>query len=194
MWDHQPWRWKPPCQYKCNTRQIPQHASLLPGGVISRPENTYVLLAPDLFVRKAHPELQENTFVVFWCAEGLLWTELRALSFRRATTKKIKWQQLSLPGDQAWPFFFYTTLAPAGSNNDQDPTVCNFMQNTSHVTREIFCSEELIAQINKPVTGENLDKVISPRLKRVVIETAAVLLHRDLFSLHIKWDLSADKW
>lgn len=174
---------------------MPQHASLSPGGVISRPENTYVLLAPDLFVRKAHPELQENTFVVFWCAEELLWTELRTLSFRRATTTTKKWNGNNFLYLAVEPgLFFYTTLAPAGSNNDQDQIVCNFMQNTSHVTREVFCSAELTAQINKAVTGENLDKVVSPRVRRVVTETAAVLLHRDLVLFHIKWYLSADNW
>lgn len=62
-------------------------------------------------------------------------------------------------------FFFNTALAPAGSNNDQDHIVCNFMQNTSHVTSEVFSSAELVVQINKALTGENLDKLISPRLK-----------------------------
>lgn len=38
-----------------SARQFPQHAFLLPGGVVSRPD---VLLAPDLAVGNGHPELQ----------------------------------------------------------------------------------------------------------------------------------------
>jgi len=43
---------------KVQYRMMPQHASLLPGGVISRPENTDVLLSTDLSVGNDHPEVQ----------------------------------------------------------------------------------------------------------------------------------------
>lgn len=86
------------------------------------------------------------------------WTE--SIVFQKGNNNKKK-NQMTTTFFSWWFslafFLLNTTQAPAASNNDQDHIVCNFIQNTSHVTRKVVCSAELIVQLNKAVAGENID-------------------------------------
>lgn len=112
------------------------------------------------------------------------WTE--SIVFHKGNKKKIKWQQLSFLGGWACPFFKY------------NPSPCWFKQWSRSYSMQFhekyFTCNKRSFWLCKAVTGENLGKVISRSLGRVVVETAVVLLCRDLFLPHMKWDLRADKW